>query len=235
MAIERYLAMTASEIASCAAPSTGIGYMACHFSPYGPGLSGFPEALPPGTMLILTDLVPLRGHDPRLIVSQLRETVDRFRCGSLLLDFERPGIPEAARLSEKITGALPCPVGVSALYAGGLDCPVFLPPVPCDSSLRTCLAPWQGREVWLEAALDSMDILLSPAGALREPVSAPEPDLLIHADRGLHCHYQIRCGGDVRFSLYRGPEDLEELAADAEKLDVRRVIGLYQELRGIWI
>ena len=48
MAIGRYFAMTAAEIRGCSALPAGIAWMACHFSPYGTGLSNLPPELPEG-------------------------------------------------------------------------------------------------------------------------------------------------------------------------------------------
>lgn len=234
MAINRYLAMTAAEIASCSPLPPGLGYMACHFSPWGTGLTDCPDSLPQGAMLILNDRMPVRGHDPKHVTDQLRELVETLRCGSVLLDFERQGSTEAARMAGAIAAGLPCPVGVSALYARALDCPVFLPPVPQDTPLPDYLAPWDGREIWLEAALDSMVITLNPEGAslTRQPFPAnPSP---IHYDAKLHCHYQIQVDDSVRFGFHRRPEDLATLLAEAEALGVRRAVGLYQELWDVW-
>lgn len=234
MAIERYLAMTAAEIAACEALPDMLGYMACHFSPYGTGLSNCPASLPEGAILIVNDRIPLRGHDPGQILVQLRELTEMLRCGSVLLDFERRGSGEAADLAELLAEELACPVGVSAAYAQGLPCPVFLPPVPCDTPPEEYLAPWSGREIWLETGLVGMGITLTPEGACPSPQFLFERNHPVHHDKGLHCHYQILAAGAVRFSFHRRPEDLEALLKEAEALGVTRAIGLYQELRGLW-
>ena len=43
MVIRPFLAMTAAEIRANPDISSPIGWMACHFSPYGTGLSNLPE------------------------------------------------------------------------------------------------------------------------------------------------------------------------------------------------
>ena len=58
MGISHYLAMTGVEIAAAEALPENIAYMACHFSPYGTGLTGAPEVLPKHSMLILNDRIP---------------------------------------------------------------------------------------------------------------------------------------------------------------------------------
>lgn len=234
MAIERYLAMTAPEIASCEHLTVHTGYMACHFSPYGTGLTDFPGRLPPGDMLILNDRIPLRGHEPGRILAGLRNMTEQFSCGSILLDFERSDIREAGELAAMLAQKLPCPVGVSANYAAGLSCPVFLPPPPHDVPLSRYLAPWSGREIWLEAALDGTTITLTAAGAQVSPPVPFDDRLPLHRDPCLHCSYQVRTGSAVRFALCRLPEDLSSLLDEAEALGVARAVGLYQELGGIW-
>ena len=160
MALPLYLAQTAQEMAGNPL-AQGTAYLACHFSPGGQGLSNLPEWLPEGSMLILDDSNPMDGHDGSLILKQLTEIITRNNCESLLLDFQRQDVPGQWDLAKLLTGFLPCPVGVSELYAQGLSCPVFLPPVPPDRPFVDYLAPWQGREIWLEAALDGITLILT--------------------------------------------------------------------------
>lgn len=234
MAIDRYLVMTAAEIASNPALPPGLGYMACHFSPYSTGLSNCPDTLPEGAMLILNDRTPIHGHSPDRIAGQLRELVHDLKCGSVLLDFQRSGEQESFSVAQAILAGLPCPVGVSEPYARELDCPVFLPPVPPDTTLGSYLTPWRGREVWLEAALDSLRITLTPVGAIRSPLPRTASQNRSYRDAGLHCRYHISTGEQAEFTLWREAEDLDELLAEAEKLGITRTIGLFQELRDIW-
>ncbi len=233
MAINRYLAMTRAEITSAETLPPCFGYMACQFSPSGAGLSNCPEALPPGAMLILNDRTPLFGHDLQQIAQQLTGLVEQFACACVLLDFERPGVEAAAELATLLVRQLPCPVGVSAAYGKELDCPLFLPPVPPYQPVLDYLAPWQGRELWLELALDGADILLTPEGTKFSP---PLPCPAVsgkHRDPLLHCHYTIRPGETCLFQLGRTKEDLESLTEEAERLGVTCTVGLWQELIGL--
>ena len=231
MAIAAFLAMTAAEIRSNPVFSHKCGWMACHFSPYGTALSNLPEALPPGSLLILNDRIPWQGHDPDRIAAQLQEVTESLSCHGLLLDFQRPGCPEAARLCETLSRQLPCPVGVSALYAEGLSGPVFLPPVPLQMSVKSYLAPWQGRELWLELALNAEEILLTAEGAATAPLSRWACPAEGHADPNLHCHYHIEPQEDrAVFTLRRTREDLDALLEAAEPLGVTTAVGLWQEL-----
>ena len=130
MIIPLHLAMTAAECQSASQLPVGCSWMACHFSSYGTGLSNYPETLPENSALILNDRTPPCGHDPELIVRQLTTLVEQMSVKCVLLDFQRPDLEENHAISQVLTKTLPCPVGVSLLYAGELTCPVFLPPPP---------------------------------------------------------------------------------------------------------
>lgn len=234
MAIRPFLAMTAAEIRGTEALPPKTAWMACHFSPYSTGLSNLPKILPPGSMVILDDITPIHGHDAEAIAAQLRPRLEGLECSGVLLDFQRPGYAEAGLLAGRLSEALPCPVGVSALYGRELSCPVFLPPVPPDVILADYLAPWQGREIWLELALGVEAITLTPAGATASPLPPTVQFTGGHGDERLHCHYQIHTDADsARFTLFRTPEDLDALLTEGEALGATRAVGLYQELHGI--
>ena len=229
MALPLYLALTAAEFQNCSSLPEHAAWMACHYSPYGMGLSNIPKDLPQGSMLILNDRTPPCRHGPELIARQLGEIVERFQCGGVLLDFQRPDIEENAAVARAVTDALPCPVGVSKLYANGLSCPVFLPPVPHHIPLEKYLSSWSGREVWLDAALDCQTVTVTESGAAFAP-GTPTPESGLR-DKELFCHYTSEIFADrIRFTLYRTAEDLRDLLASGEALGVTRAIGLWQEL-----
>ena len=227
MALPLYLAQTRVEMGVNSPAPNFFAYMALHFSSSGTGLSNFPESLPPGAMLILDDSTPMDRHDAIRIVKELSGLMERQQCESLLLDFQRPDCPELAALAKVISDTLPYPVGVSELYAQGLSCPVFLSPVPPDRPLHEHLAPWTGREIWLEAALDGMELTLTEAGCSTCPLLEPPQAGL--ADKRLYCHYDIRLDSAARFRLWRTQEDLDILLQKAENTGVTRAIGLWQE------
>ncbi|MGN0977969.1 MAG: hypothetical protein ACI4PH_07940 [Faecousia sp.] len=231
MAIPRYFAMTAAEIRSCSALPSGIAWMACHFSPYGTGLSNLPRELPGGSLLILNDRTPIHGHDPQRIAEQLSEAIDNNSCCGVLLDFQRPDAPETAGLVKHLTQTLSCPTAVSELYAEGLTCPVFLPPVPPDVRIRAYLSHWEGREVWLEMALEGEIITLTKDGAAVAPLPFREAPEGGFSEPELHCHYQVQVSDtQALFSLWRTKDDLEDLLREAEELGIKKTVGLYQEL-----
>lgn len=230
MALPLYLAMTAAEMQENTPLPSKFAYMACHFSSYGTGLSNLPKWLPEGSILILNDRTPICGHDPELICNQLWECIDRLHCSGLLLDFQRPDCKDTIILARNLISALPCPVGLSDTYAGSFSCPVFLPPPPLDEPLERHLVPWQGREIWLEAALDGMQLTLTPQGCQAEPIPSPALSGGFR-DEALHCHYTIQsCADFAKFTLYRTREDLDTLLEEATSLGISKAIGLWQEL-----
>lgn len=231
MALPVYLAMTAAELFSSVPLPDHTAWMACHFSCYGTGLSNCPDDLPPGSLLILNDRTPVQGHDPDLIVRQLMQITQECKVSGVLLDLQRPENEDTAVIVKAIVGALGCPVGVSEAYAKDLTCPVFLPPPPLHKPLKEYLTPWSGREIWLEAALDSEVITLTPEGSRFTPVfptQAAEPSFL---EVILHCRYHIEIKDkQVDFTLFRTQETLDALLQEAESLGVAQAVGLYQEL-----
>ncbi|MBE6975811.1 MAG: hypothetical protein E7439_01255 [Ruminococcaceae bacterium] len=228
MAIPVYLALTAAEFRRCTALPPHCAWLSCLFSPYGRGLSNVPKQLPPNALLILSDRTPVCGHDGELIKAQLEEAISALNCCGLLLDFQRPGCPEAQKIAACLT-KLPCPVAVSASYAKELDCPVFLPPVPLDVPLKEYVQPWAGRDIWLEAATQNASIMLTAQGASYKEDYEEAP--LSHIDAALHCHYHVQPGQEEAiFYLRRTREDLDALLAEAETFGITRAVGLFQEL-----
>ena len=225
MALPLYLALTASEMSGNLLPENAA-FLSCHFSPGGRGLSNLPDRLPDGAMLILDDSAPMDGHDPDLILMQLRAQAEQWKYVSLLLDFQRPGIRAQQELAEFLASSLSCPVCVSELYAGGLSCPIFLPPVPPDMPLKEYVSPRAGREIWLETALDGLTLTLTESGC----TTAPLPDFPEEGqkDDKLHCHYTVEA--PATFHLWRTREDLNALLKEAETLGVSQAVGLWQEL-----
>ena len=231
MALPLYLALTAAEFHNCSSLPERMGWMACHYSPYGLGLSNSPRSLPEGSMLILNDRTPPSGHDPELIAAQLAELVSTLKCGSVLLDFERPDFIENEAVVKAVLETLPCPVGVSELYAKELECPVFLPPVPLTVPVGEYLSTWHGREIWLEVTVDNETITVTEQGAALKNRCCFSKNKTVHTDRDLHCHYQIETGDtQITFSLQRNADDMVQLLTDGKVFGVTRAIGLYQEL-----
>lgn len=231
MAIAPFLAMTAAEIRANPEIAEKIGWMACHFSPWDAGLSNLPDTLPEGSLLILNDQMPWCGHDAALITEQLKERIIALSCQGLLLDFQRPGVPEVTALTKLLAEQLACPLGVTKHYAAELSCPVFLPPVPLQQTIEEYLTPWHGREIWLELALDSEEILLTPEGASTTPLLPWDVPEALHHDDLLHCGYSVTLEEhSAKFTLSRTAEDIRSLLEEAANYGVTTAIGLWQEL-----
>ncbi len=225
-----YLAMTATEIGGNFPVPFPIGYMACHFSAYGTGLSNLPQTLPAGSMLLVNDRTPVMGHSPDLIAQQLQQTAQELQCSRILLDFQRPGEAVTAQTVEAILDTAPCPVGVSAAYASGLSCPVFLPPLPLLQTPADYTAAWAGREIWMEAALDALTVTVTPAGSQLSPAPAAARPLP-HFDETLMCHYSIALNEEAAiFTLQRSYDDLQKLLLCDS---ISCFVGLYQEFKGV--
>lgn len=232
MVLPLYLAMTESEMWSCAALPDHYAYMACHFSPYGQALANLPDHLPEGTMLILNDRLSCKGHCPELVVQQLREAVEKHGCDSVLLDFQQAPEPEGLAMVQAIAGALPCPVAVSEGFANQLSCPVFLAPGPLHIPLEKQLAPWKGREIWLEAALCQGEILITEKGVEYTPVFPTEALSGGFYEEELRCCYHTDASSErIRFTLFDTRESLEKKLEYAHSLGIQRAVGLWQGLR----
>ena len=204
--------------------------MACHFSCYGTGLSNRPQALPQGAMLIVNDRTPVYGHDPELIAEQLLEILSQNTLSGVLLDFQRTD-PQQQVIAQKIVQSLPCPVGVTAPYAKELACPVFLPLPPLYSPVEEALSQWEGREIWIDAALDAARITVTGDGTEYSQIPfSPSTDPLFSQEE-LHCSYTTRVTDkNATFTLYRDRGALFSLLEHLQSFGVSRAVGLYQEL-----
>lgn len=230
MTMVGYLAMTAAEIQAADVLPSKLAWMACHFASYSTGLSNLPTSLPENAMVILNDRTPVLQHDPGRILEQLLSVYEACSPAAFLLDFQRPGVEATEQIAKILSEKLPCPVGVSDLYAQKLSCPVFLS-LPLRIPLEKQLKSWQGRQIWLEAALDAQSIIVSSSGTRFLPCQ-PDPAFRPQfSDDTLNCGYQIQCLNDqVRFQLQRSKQQLVKLLADAQTLGVTTAVGLYQQL-----
>ena len=232
MAMDVFLAMTAAEIYGKRNLPANLGWMACHFSPYGTGLSNLPKQLPAASLLIVDDITPIRGHDPQHILDQLADCAERFRCRGILLDFQRPGIEEASALVGILAQALPCPLAVSSVYANAASCAVCLPPVPPSEPPEDWFSPWNRREIWMEVSSEGEEICITESGRTSIPLPFPTGSDPEFHEEALCCHYSI-CPEDdkIKFLLRRTKEDLSDLLAKAESFGVTTAVGLWQELQ----
>lgn len=231
MPIPCYLALTGAEFAKITPLPPKSAWMACHFSCYGTGLSNLPGALPDDAMVIVNDRTPVCGHDPHLIAQQLLSLHQKLQVGSFLLDFQRGGDPLTQQIAAVVTEALPCPVAVSEAYAAGLACPVFLSMPPPYISLQTHAQPWQGRPIWLELALETAQLTVTAAGCQVQPLAQTPALAPVYADEKLCCKYHTALQDDAAvFTVFRDVSSLDGVLLQAQQLDIRRCVGLYQQL-----
>ena len=231
MVLPLILAMTQSEIGAVSKLPHKIAWMSCHFSSGSEGITGIPEELPEGSILILTDGESSRGHSRDLAAQQLADAVQKLGCNSVLLDFQRPPDPESIAMVHAIVEALSCPAAVTAAYSEGLSCPIFLAPCPLHMPMADYLLPWRSREIWLEAALGQENITVTKHGTAFAPTYPVHVQGSSFYSEKLHCMYQTNVSSDsITFTLFDTPETLKGKLHTAHALGVCRMVGLYQEL-----
>lgn len=220
-----FLAQTAAEIHLPLPEDAKKAWMACHFSSYGRGLSNLPAILPPGSMVILNDRIPIFGHDPQKVAAELASLAEQLEISHIFLDFQRPDCEETAKVVRAVAEVLPCPVGVSEAYARDADCAVCLGPVPPHLSVEEWIKPWAGRKIWLELAPVCRAYTIGEDGCRWEDTTPCGE--FPHRDERAKCRYRIEMGDDVvQFTLQRGSKELQ-LLQNVEGIDC--FVGLYQE------
>jgi hypothetical protein len=231
MEIPLFLAMTAAEFQNADTLPAHTAWMACHFSLYGTGISNIPGALPPGSMLILNDRIPIFGHDPQVVAKTLCETAASLKCDCILLDFQRQACDELTNVVQTILKQALCPVAITPLYAENFDCPVLVPPIPPHLSPEEVLSVWKGRELWLELSTEGTEITVTEAGSHHTSLSHCIPEANAHAETELLCHYCITVDDDrIRFQLGRTKEDQAALLRAGQACGATRAVSLWQEM-----
>lgn len=229
MKIPCYLSMTATEFTQCSEFPKYAAWMACHFSPYGTGLTNIPSHLPKGTLLILNDRTPVHGHEPKQIRQSLEDTVTALGCCAVLLDLQRADCGETDAIVKEIL-TLPFPVCVSEIYAKELDCPIFLPPTPLTLTPAEYLSPWKGRDIWLDITTECSVFTVAENGS-HSSLCKSTGDFPFH-DAQRYCHYRTELKNNTaHFYLHRTKEDLADLLNISADFGVTKAVGLWQELK----
>lgn len=223
MAIQRILAMTEAEIRNLSAPPSAFALLGCHFSPEKSCLVGLPDSLPSGCGLVIDDRNAI--FDLGAI-----EALKKLEPAYVILDFQRPpedsSVQTAAVLAQSLRRVI-----IPPPYADALDCPLFLPPVPPHTPISEYLKPWQGREIWLELALDASEITVTPKGTEICCFHHAMPSDDSHRDSMLHCHYKISQRTDaLQFYCYRTQEDIEAMLRTPLPPNLTHAVGLFYEL-----
>ena len=229
MANRCYLAMTEAEIRRQASLPPRMGYLSCCFSPYGLGLMGVPQHLPPGNVLLLTDRIEPVHHAPVLVARQLHAAAVRLHSAAIVLDLQRPDNIHSNRIAGAVAQGPPCPVVISQDYARDLPVGVLMR-VPVGIALEDAITPWQGREMWLEMGMDRAVLEITEQGCTRREPAPFQPDPSDLEDRDLCCRYRLELRQDrADFCLYETVDTWQEKLRKAETLGIRNAIGLYQE------
>lgn len=222
-----YLAMTAAELSAASGNPYGCGVMTQCFSSQGSGPGYLPEALPEGSVLLLNDHVPFDGHDIFRIGSHLAQYCAQKNPRAVILDFQRSFTPDLQALTAHLNACLPVPVIPPPAYAD--NGPVFLPPVPTNKSPEKILAPWKGREIWLELTFLGQQFSVTETGCSITSLSYPLRDTPFY-DRQALCHYRIEETDEaVLFRLHRTRDDYTLFLQEAAEMGVCGAIALFQE------
>lgn len=222
-----FLAQTGGEIARF--PTVKTAYLACHFSPYGVGLSNLPDRLPAGSILLLDDSMPPNGHDPGVVETELKNCINLFDISAVLLDFQGEIQAESMEMAQHLVNVLPCPVAVTEGYAKKLRCSVFLSPTPVNMAVKDHIGPWLQQGIYLELAPMATRFTVTEDGCTSLPI--PFEGELPLCDERLHCHYNVEVFPQKAiFTLRRTNADLAALTKEAKGLGVLETVGLYQEL-----
>ncbi len=227
MSLRFYLAMTEAEIRSATSLPQHLAYMACHFSPYAAGLTGIPKQLPPGSILIVNDRIPVFHHDPELILRQLTSAVQKLHIFGVLLDFQICDIPLTARIVKTLADGLPCPMAVSPAYGETLSCPIFSAPALHQ---RFCDFPplKKGRPLWLDAYQETALYKVTPDGCTIGKSAGISGNSFL--DETLQCRYAFSVEKDgAVFTLSRQAGEMSGYLQTAEQAGVSVAVGLYQQ------
>lgn len=223
-----FLAMSPMEIAGNHPTDHKIAYMSCRFAPGGRGLCGLPHALPPGSVLMLSDETPFCGHDAQLVARQLWSAAQRLEVQAVVLDLQRRDDNQWA-VVEAVAKEAACPLVVSEPYAAGNDLPVLLPPPGLWTPVPSYLHAWAGRRLWLEAVVESALVTVTESGSHYAPLTEALQSYSF-TDAAMHLSYSIKCLDDrVEFYLHRGKAQLLTLLHQTEGIEA--AIGLYQQLK----
>lgn len=224
-----YHAVTGAELTAAVKSGKPLAWMACRLSSSGNGISGVPPALPPDSMLMLTDEMPAQGHDPVRVAQELAQAAQSLNCANVLLDFQRPRCVESEQIVRAVLQAAPCPVGVSESHAAGFDCPVLVSPPPLWTSLEEQIDPWRSRQIWLEAVQEDAVVTVTDTGSHYAP--CPAHGDFPFLDARLQVAYRIETTEDaVCVYLHRGQKELDGLLAQASHRGICTAVGLYQQL-----
>lgn len=227
MDLQCYIATTAEEMRTLSKLPTHPAWMACHFSPYGTGIINLPRGLPQDSMVILNDRIPPSGHNKSLIADQLNS----IQCSCYLLDFQVPGIRETEEIAVFLTERLEKPVAISEAYQHCSKGPMLLNLFP-HQSLSTSIKTLGNRDIWLEVTTDTESLTVSKTDCNWDYLPASDTALFRHTSIRLHSQYEFRIHDDcAKFLLKRDIPQIRSLLKEADRLHIKKAVGLYQQLQ----
>ena len=231
MGLPFYLAMNAAEIAA-SVKLPPMAWMSCHFSPCSEGLTNLPLWLPEGSLIIVDDRFPCGGHRGHAVAEELSDTVRRFHCAGIILDFQQPDSGELRKLVPLLLEALPCPVAVSDLYAPPHRCAVFLSPGPLWEAPGDHWRTWSDREIWLDASLCLQKVSVTPDGLVPGAILPWDGNGDGFFDEALCCQYRTHAETDsIHFTFFDTPETMAKKLDLAQQFGATRAVGLWREMR----
>lgn len=227
-----YHAMTAAEWLTAPKLPEMPAWMACHFSPYGTGLSNLPKMLPADALIMVSDRISPAGHDAALMVSQLADLTAAFKPAAIVLDLEAPENDFCRELARQCCKLKNVEVAVASRYAQDLPCSVFLSAAQLWTKPEDWLQPWEGRTIWAESVLQRGLVTVTDEGAAYKELPWEEPEEGLAVDEELQVAYRIRETKDaVEVMLWRGRKELDTWMQMLKGLGISRFLGLYQQLR----
>ena len=228
MNLSIYMAFVAAESEAILRYKGKAAWLGYHLSAFDSGITPRPSFLDSCHMLVLTDETPLLHHDPQKVTSEICAEAKSLGCEKILLDFQRPPTEKSLVLAKSILRSAPCAVGITECYANDTDCSVFLPSPPLWTPLQETIAPWKGRDIWLEIFPEDGCITITKKGGNYSP-SAPLENYPF-CDNALCLSYSTeQYAQQVKVHLHRGITEMKAFLHLADSLGISAAIGLYQQ------
>ena len=225
MDIKCYIAMTEAEIYSAPKLPQHTAWMACHFSPYGTGLTNLPRRLPENAMVILNDRIPPSGHD----MVEIADTLNSINCNCYLLDFQIPKKKETEILVQYLSSQLRKPAAVSEYYSHCTNGPILAGLSP-HRKVSDIIHDHSDREIWLELTTDIQ--MLSVYSDHTESISmntGKQWKKYIAWD-GICSRYHIELFDDhVDYYFSRTIPQIKQHLSQIDQTKITKAIALYQQ------
>lgn len=225
MGIGPYHLMSPGEIHKFS-PSAPVAVLLC-CAPFSPGLLIGPSRLPKGSVAVFTDRVTPTFHQSGRIAGELKALMKTLHSPALILDWTGELSPWLEELLKQLCGVQ---LVLPPHLAGKEDSAVLVPSV-VEKSLEDLLAPWNGRQIWLDMVSSAAQLTLTRNGCEVVPwqASIREGDLY---DETLCCQYRVETAQEeARFYLYETQQTRMKKLEKARSLGVAGAIGLWKDFK----